>query len=85
MPSGEKAKIDGEAIAVEPGDALENEIRSFLNCSRIRSAPLVSGEDGKRALNLALQVNEEIQKNIKIIPTIASFYEMNEGPRDHSW
>jgi hypothetical protein len=83
-PSG-KRKIDGESIPVEPGDALEKEIRSFLECSRMRSVPRVSGEDGKRALALALQINEEIQKNIKKIPSVTSFYDMSEGPRDHSW
>jgi predicted dehydrogenase len=84
VPSG-KTKIEGESIPVESGDALELEIRSFLECSRMRSLPMVSGEDGKKALALALQINEEIQKNIKRIPSITSFYEMSEGPRDHSW
>jgi hypothetical protein len=84
MSSG-KTKIDGESIPVEPGDALENEIRSFLECSRMRSVPRVSGEDGKKALALALQINEEIQKNIKKIPSITSFYKITEGLRDHSW
>ncbi len=83
--SDEKIKIEGESIPVEPGDALENEIRSFLQCARMRSVPLVTGEDGKRALALAVQINEEIQKNIKKIPSITSFYELKEIPRDRSW
>lgn len=82
---GGKRKIEGESIPVEPGDALEKEIRSFLECSRMRSVPRVSGEDGKMALALALKVNEEIRQNIKKIPSITSFYENSEGPRDHSW
>jgi predicted dehydrogenase len=47
-------------VAVEPGEPLRLEIESFLNAVRTRALPLVSGEDGRRALALALEINEAI-------------------------
>ena len=79
-------KIETEPVRVDPGDALENEIRSFVRCSQRRTRPPVTGEEGKRALALALQIKEEIQKNLEKIPAIQSFYERtDEDLRDHSW
>ena len=46
-----------ETQNVEP---LRAEIESFLNAAANRSRPLVSGEDGKRALSLALRALEQI-------------------------
>ncbi len=77
--------IDTEPIPVEPGDALEKEIRSFIECSQRRASPPVTGEDGKKALALALQINGEIRKSMVKIPSIRSFYERKEDLRDHSW
>ncbi len=47
-------------IPVEPGEPLRLEIESFLNAVRTRTAPLVSGEDGRAALALALEINRAI-------------------------
>jgi len=80
-----QAKISAEQIPVEPGDALEKEIRSFIFSSMNRTPPLVTGEDGKKALVLALRIIEQIQTNIKKIPSIASFYGMKEILPDVSW
>jgi predicted dehydrogenase len=46
-----------EVVNVEP---LRAEIESFLNAAANRSRPVVSGEDGRRALALALRTLEEI-------------------------
>src|SRR6266576_315807 len=46
-----------EVVNVEP---LRAEIESFLNAAANRSQPVVSGEDGRRALALALRTLEEI-------------------------
>lgn len=51
----------------ESGDALEMELRSFIEAVRTRSTPVVCGEEGKKALAMALWINQEIQKNFKII------------------
>jgi predicted dehydrogenase len=47
------------------GEPLKIELESFLNCVRTRSAPQVSGEDGFRALELAIAINEEIARRSK--------------------
>jgi predicted dehydrogenase len=83
-PATGKIHIETEPIAVEPGDALEKEIRAFVLCSQKRAIPPVTGEDGKRALALALQINAEIRKSMEKIPSIRSFYERKEDLRDRS-
>ena len=47
------------------GEPLKIELESFLNCVRNRSAPVVSGEDGFRALALAIRINEAIAQRSK--------------------
>ncbi len=47
-------------VPVEPGEPLRLEIASFLEAVRNRTAPLVTGEDGRRALALALEINRAI-------------------------
>lgn len=45
---------------VKPGEPLRLEIESFLECVQTRSRPRVSGEDGRAALALALEINAAI-------------------------
>jgi predicted dehydrogenase len=47
------------------GEPLKIELESFVECVQKRSAPVVSGEDGYRALQLAIQINEAIDKRSK--------------------
>jgi len=42
-------------------EPLQAELKSFLNAVRQRSTPVVSLEDGRRALALALEVVEAIR------------------------
>jgi predicted dehydrogenase len=49
-----------EEIPVEKIDLLENEIRSFLQSVRDRKEARVSGLDGKRVLEVALQIIQKI-------------------------
>jgi predicted dehydrogenase len=72
-------EIISEQVKVKPGDALEMEVRSFVRSSMNRTTPMVTAEDGKKALALAMDINEQIRTNIKKIPSIASFYEMRDG------
>src|SRR5690242_1686317 len=46
-----------EVTDIEP---LRAEIESFINAARKTSAPIVSGEDGRRALSLALRTLDQI-------------------------
>lgn len=48
---------------VQPGEPLRLEIESFLDCVRNRTAPRVSGEDGRAALALALDINRAIAEH----------------------
>jgi predicted dehydrogenase len=52
-----------EKPRVEPGEPLRLEIESFLECVRTRSKPRVSGEDGRAALALALDINRAIAEH----------------------
>jgi predicted dehydrogenase len=47
-------------VQVEPGEPLRLEIVSFLDAVRTRATPVVSGEDGRAALKLALEINAAI-------------------------
>jgi predicted dehydrogenase len=59
-------------------DALELELRDFICHVRDRSRPPVSGEEGRRALDVALQVVAQIQDNRKHIEQIL----VDEGRSD---
>jgi predicted dehydrogenase len=52
-------------VPVEPGEPLMLEIVSFLEAVRKRSTPLVSGEDGRAALKLALEINATISDHAR--------------------
>jgi len=42
------------------GDSLEAEVQSFLEAVRTGSKPVVTGEDGKRALEVALEIDRKL-------------------------
>jgi predicted dehydrogenase len=46
-------------------DALTTELSDFIDCVRNGKRPVVSGEDGRRALELAIQVTEEAQRSLE--------------------
>ena len=52
--------IRGENIEIKEGDALADEIDSFLNCVRTRALPLVSGLEGLRALEIASMISSQL-------------------------
>jgi predicted dehydrogenase len=54
------AGLSLKKIPVEPGEPLRLEIASFLNSVRRRTTPVVSGEEGRAALALALEINRAI-------------------------
>ncbi|HWZ00185.1 MAG TPA: Gfo/Idh/MocA family oxidoreductase [Edaphobacter sp.] len=54
------AGLSLKKISVEQGEPLRLEIASFLNAVRTRTTPVVSGEDGRAALALALEINRAI-------------------------
>jgi predicted dehydrogenase len=53
-----------EEANLEQGDALKSEIASFLDCIRNDRKPIVSGEDGLRALETAIRITEQVHANL---------------------
>jgi len=47
------------------GDQLKEEIISFIKAIKDNKPPVVSAQDGRRALALALDINQHIQKRLK--------------------
>jgi predicted dehydrogenase len=54
-----------EEANLEQGDALKSEIESFLGCIRNDHRPIVSGEDGLRALETAIRITEQVHENLE--------------------
>jgi predicted dehydrogenase len=52
--------VSMEEKSFEQSDALLAEIRAFVDAVREGTVPVVTGEDGKRALELALQINGKL-------------------------
>ena len=52
--------IRAESLEIKDGDALSDEIDSFLDCVRARTAPLVSGVEGLRALEIASMISAQL-------------------------
>jgi predicted dehydrogenase len=59
--AGEMPRIRAEKIALDPADALLAQDRAFAESVRMRTPPLVTGDDGYRALDLALRIEESIE------------------------
>jgi predicted dehydrogenase len=55
-------KVDLEERSFDQGDALQDEIRSFVDAVRNRGRPVVSGEDGLRALETATRIVELVNR-----------------------
>ncbi len=59
-PQAGQLPVNIEEANLEQGDALKSEIESFLDCIRNNKRPLVSGEDGLRALETAIRISEQV-------------------------
>lgn len=57
--------IAAEEQSFGPGDALRDEVESFIASVREGTPPVVSGEDGKRALEIALQINSRLWHEVR--------------------
>ncbi|MCL2659389.1 MAG: Gfo/Idh/MocA family oxidoreductase [Acidobacteriaceae bacterium] len=66
LPNGTPAPgMSLHRVSVEPGEPLRLEIASFLNAVRSQSCPVVSGDDGRRALALALHIRSEMTEHAR--------------------
>lgn len=59
--------LNHESWSLEKGDALLSETKSFIECVKEKKRPIVSGEDGLKALRLAEQITETISEQSKKI------------------
>jgi len=64
VPQAGQLPVSIEEANLEPGDALKSEIESFLDCIRNDRPPIVSGEDGLRALETAIRITEQVHANL---------------------
>jgi predicted dehydrogenase len=60
-------QITYEKIDIRPGDSLEEEIKAFLKAVSYRTEPEVSGEAGRNALKVALEITDQIKANYTAI------------------
>jgi len=58
LVAGEMPKVAIEERSFDPGDALRDEIESFLRAIESGGRPVVSGEDGLAALETAIRIGE---------------------------
>ena len=49
-------------LPIEKEEPLKQELESFIDCIREDKKPIVSGEEGKEALKVALAISEQIWK-----------------------
>jgi predicted dehydrogenase len=64
VPQAGQLPVSIEEANLEQGDALKSEIASFLDCIRNDRKPIVSGEDGLRALETAIRITEQVHANL---------------------
>jgi predicted dehydrogenase len=64
VPQPGQLPVTIEEANLEQGDALKSEIESFLDCIRNNKRPIVSGEDGLRALETAIRITEQVHANL---------------------
>jgi predicted dehydrogenase len=64
-PAPGQLPVTIEEANLEQGDALKSEIESFLECIRNDRRPIVSGEDGLRALETAIRITEQVHANLE--------------------
>lgn len=64
-PAPGQLPVSIEEANLEQGDALKSEIEAFLECIRNDRRPLVSGEDGLRALETAIRITDQVHANLE--------------------
>lgn len=67
-PGSNFPEIVSESISVEPRPPLDAELEHFISCVANDREPLVTGEDGLRALAVAQQVREKIDDSLHTVP-----------------
>jgi predicted dehydrogenase len=60
-PDGARPSIQGGPLPVERDEPLRRELADFVRAARSRTSPVVDGDAGRRALELATRVAEKIE------------------------
>ncbi len=60
--------IGKEEVAIEKGEPLKRQLHDFLECSRLGARPKVSGYEATAALELAIRITREIERNLRENP-----------------
>ena len=60
--------IDHKEIDITKADSLKEELTDFIDCVRSNKRPLVSGEEGREALAVALEVSRQIRASADPVP-----------------
>lgn len=58
-------KITSQRINIKKGEPLKKELEAFVYSVKTNERPLVSGEEGKNALKIALEIVDEIKENLR--------------------
>jgi predicted dehydrogenase len=64
--NGGRPQIEGGDVPVENGEPLKRELEDFVDAIRVRRAPVVTGEQGRRALALATQIADKMTAGIRL-------------------
>jgi predicted dehydrogenase len=57
------SQIIKESIVVEKDEPLKLQLTAFIDCVRLKKSPLVGGVQAAAALEIALQITEQIAQN----------------------
>ncbi len=60
--------IGRDEVAIEKGEPLQRQLHDFLECSRLGARPKVSGYEATAALELAIRITREIERNLRENP-----------------
>jgi len=61
--------LDKQKIRIHQKNALEDELRSFIECIQNKKRPVVSGLEGRQALRVALDILDKINTNkVSVLP-----------------
>lgn len=58
-------RITGKLINIKKEEPLKKELEAFIGCIKSGERPLVSGEEGRDALKIALQIENAVKQNLK--------------------
>jgi len=67
VSEGEKPSIRKVEVEISQEEPLSLELQSFIDSVRNGTPPLVSGEEGRKALEVALRIQEEMRRRRQIV------------------